>query len=123
MLMNLSTLGQIALPIANADISKKFYAETLGLPFLFRYGDLIFFDCGGVRLMLEGNPKQSIQTHGVCLYFKVNGIEATHTTLQARGVTFDDTLHLIAKLPNHELWMAFFRDPDGHLLALMEEKR
>lgn len=121
--MNLSTLGQIALPVANADISKTFYDEKLGLPFLFRFGDLVFFDCGGVRLMFEGNPKQDIQTSGVCLYFKVDGIEAAHTALRTRGVAFIDAPHLIAKLPDHELWMAFFRDPDGHLLALMEEKR
>jgi len=28
---------------------------------------------------------------------------------------------MIAKMPGHELWMTFFRDPDHNLLALMSE--
>ena len=30
---------------------------------------------------------------------------------------------LAAKMHDHELWIGFLRDPDGNLLALMEERR
>jgi methylmalonyl-CoA/ethylmalonyl-CoA epimerase len=121
--ITLSALGQIALPVSNADRADAFYAEKLGLKRLFRFGDLVFFDCGGVRLMLEGNSKEAGHTEGVCLYYRVEGIEQAHRELNERGVPFDDAPHLIARMPDHELWMAFFRDPDRNLLAIMEEKR
>jgi methylmalonyl-CoA/ethylmalonyl-CoA epimerase len=123
-MMALSGLGQIALTISNTDRSERFYGDSLGLPKLFRYGELAFFDCGGIRLMLDGTAQQPVDSgSSVCHYFKVSQIEAEATALQAKGVSFERDAHLVAKMPDHELWMAFFRDPDGHLLALMEEKR
>ncbi|SFU44887.1 VOC family protein [Pseudoduganella namucuonensis] len=121
--MALSRIGQIALPVSNADRSEAFYAETLGLKKLFRFGDLVFLDCAGVRLMLEGSSKTVQPAAGICHYFYAEAIETVVTELKKKGVAFDGEPHLIAKMPDHELWMAFFRDPDGHLLALMEEKR
>jgi len=121
--LRLSALGQIALPVSDADRAERFYGEKLGLPKLFRFGHLVFFDCGGVRLMLEGNSKEAGRAKGVCLYYRVTGIEQACSELTNHGVPFDDAPHLIAKMPDHELWMAFFRDPDRNLLALMEEKR
>jgi len=121
--IKLSALGQIALPVSDADRAEDFYGNTLGLPKLFRFADLVFFDCGGVRLMLEGNSKNAGQTEGVCLYYRVTDIEHSCDALQEHGVPFDVGPHLIAKMPDHELWMAFFRDPDGNMLAIMEEKR
>lgn len=123
MTVALSTLGQIALPVSDADRADAFYGEKLGLPRLFRFGHLLFFDCGGVRLMLEGNSTEAGRTEGVCLYYRVTAIERACEELKARGVPFDDAPHLIARMPDHELWMAFFRDPDRNLLALMEERR
>ena len=123
MTVALSALDQIALPVSDADRADAFYAEKLGLPRLFRFGDLVFFDCGGVRLMLEGNSTEARQTEGVCLYYRVEAIDGAYEELKTRGVPFDDAPHLIARMPDHELWMAFFRDPDRNLLALMEERR
>jgi len=122
--MPLSQLGQIALPVSNADASEAFYANSLGLRALFRFGELVFFDCGGIRLMLDGNAKSPVDVGtGVCHYFKAPQIEAITADMKSKGVVFEAEPHLVAKMPDHELWMAFFRDPDGHLLALMEEKR
>lgn len=121
--MNLSTLGQFALPVSDADRSEAFYGAALGLPKLFRFGSLVFFDCAGVRLMLEGSSKSVQAAPGVCHYFKVEDIENAVAQLKSRGVVFLDAPHLIAKMPDHELWMTFFKDPDGHTLALMEERR
>lgn len=121
--MPLSRLGQIALTVSDADRAEDFYGQKLGLPKLFRFGNLVFFDCEGIRLMLEGSHKPVQPTSGVCHYFQVDRIDTVVAELQAKQVPFDTDPHLIAKLPDHELWMAFFRDPDGHLLALMEERR
>lgn len=125
--MPLTSLGQIALPVSDADRAAAFYGETLGLPLLYRYGDLVFFDLAGVRLMLSAAPEpdqpaEIRPTPGVCHYFKVENLQQVYAGLLAKGVSFIDAPHLIARMPDHELWMAFFHDPDGHALALMEEK-
>jgi methylmalonyl-CoA/ethylmalonyl-CoA epimerase len=121
--MPLAQLGQIALPVSDADRSEAFYGGALGLPKLFRFGNLVFFDCAGVRLMLERSAKPVTPSTGVCHYFKVGAMDAAVAELTTKGVVFLDQPHLIAKMPDHELWMTFFNDPDGHLLALMEERR
>lgn len=125
--MPLTSLGQIALPVSDADRAAAFYGDTLGLPLLYRYGDLVFFDLAGVRLMLSAAPEpdqpaEIRPTPGVCHYFKVENLQQVYAGLLAKGVSFIDAPHLIARMPDHELWMAFFHDPDGHALALMEEK-
>jgi methylmalonyl-CoA/ethylmalonyl-CoA epimerase len=119
----LAALGQITLSVTDADRAHAFYRDTIGLPFLFRFGALVFFDCAGVRLMLDGGDEGSKAAGSGCLYFRTDDIADAHATLRARGVAFDDEPHLIAKMPDHELWMAFFKDPDGNQLALMEERR
>ena len=119
--MQLGKLGQFALPVSDPDRSEQFYEQALGLPKLFRFGDLVFFDCEGVRLMLERNDEGIVES-GVCHYFSVDDIEDAVTTLEAREVAFTQQPHLIAEMPDHDLWMAFFVDPDGHTLALMEER-
>jgi len=120
--MTISTIGQIALPVSNPDVSEAFYADTLGLQKLFRFDNLVFFDCDGVRLMLEG--KDSPVTSGdVCHYFRTDDIETEYAELKSRGAKIEQDPHLIVTMPDHELWMAFFSDPDGHTLALMEERK
>jgi len=79
-----------------------------------------FFDCGGVRLMLTGSEKPGEQFSSI-LYFKVPDIHAAFEAMTSRGAAFEGEPHLVARMPTHELWMAFFRDPDRNLLALMSE--
>ena len=57
------------------------------------------------------------------LYFKVDNINVAHVTLWGRGVKFLDEPHPIIRMPEQEIWISFFRDPDGNPLALMEERR
>jgi methylmalonyl-CoA/ethylmalonyl-CoA epimerase len=122
--VRLSSLGQIALTVRDLDRAVAFYRDTLGVPHLFTVPPrLAFFDCDGIRLMLGLPEKDDANRHGAILYFSVRGIGAAHDALAARGVSFTDAPHLVAKMPDHELWMAFFRDPDDNVLALMEEKR
>jgi methylmalonyl-CoA/ethylmalonyl-CoA epimerase len=119
----LAALGQIALSVTDADRAQAFYRDTLGLPFLFRFGPLVFFDCAGVRLMLDGGDEGVKGAGTGCMYFSTDDIAGANATLKARGVIFDDEPHLIARMPDHELWMVFFKDPDRNQLALMEERR
>ena len=115
----LGPIGQIALHVSDAERAERFYRDTLGLPLLFRFGNLVFFDCAGVRLMLEGGHESTGKREQFCVYFRVSGIEAVVAALRLRQVYFEREAQLVAKMPDHELWMAFFRDPDGNILALM----
>ena len=119
MLLNLSQIGQIALPVSDVDRAEEFYEKVLGLRKLYRFGDLTFFDCAGVRLLLE-KSRDAITPRG-CIYFRCADIALAVTELKQRGLAFDSAPHLIAKMDDHDLWMAFFADPDGHTLALMQE--
>ena len=119
----LSQIGQIAVPVSDIDRAVRFYRDTLGMRFLFQAPPgLGFFDLNGVRLMLDA-PAMAQGARASIIYYKVTDIRAAFETLTKRGVPFEGEPHLIAKLPDHELWMAFFRDPDGNLLALMSEVR
>jgi methylmalonyl-CoA/ethylmalonyl-CoA epimerase len=119
MLLNLSQIGQIALPVADTDRAEAFYEKVIGLRKLYRFGDLSFFDCAGVRLLLD-KAADPITPRG-CLYFRCPDIVLTIAELAKRGVAFTSQPHLIAKMDGHDLWMAFFKDPDGHTLAVMQE--
>jgi methylmalonyl-CoA/ethylmalonyl-CoA epimerase len=116
----LGPIGQIARAVADVDRAEAFYGGVLGLRKLFRFGDLTFFDCAGVRLLIE-KAAASRPTGESVLYFRVADIALAVKELGGRGVVFDDTPHLIARMEDHDLWMAFFRDPDGHILSLMQE--
>lgn len=116
-------IGQIAVPVGDIERAIAFYRDTLGMRFLFQaLPGLGFFDCAGVRLMLDA-PAKAAGLQSSVIYYRVPDLDAAFETLSARGVLFEEAPHLIAKLPDHELWMAFFRDPDGNLLALMSEVR
>lgn len=118
----LSAIGQIAIPVEDVERATAFYRDSLGLPFLFDVpGQMSFFDCGGVRLMLSLPEGEGAEGAGSILYFRVEDIEAAHETLSARGVEFIRPPHRIAEMGTHDLWMAFFRDGEKSTLALMSE--
>jgi len=120
----LDVIGQIAVPVSDVDRAIAFYRDILGMRFLFKAPPgLGFFDCGGVRLLLDEPVKKQQENYSSIIYYKVSDLQAAYTTLSARGVLFEQPPELVAKMPDHELWMAFFRDPDGNLLALMSEVR
>jgi methylmalonyl-CoA/ethylmalonyl-CoA epimerase len=121
MFLNLDHIGQIALAVGDVDRAEAFYAEKLKLRKLYRFGDLTFFDCAGVRLMLEKAHSSDDITHASVIYFRCADIELAVRELDQRGVAFTHKPHCIAKMDDHDLWMAFFTDPDGHTLALMHE--
>ncbi len=118
----LAQIGQISMTAHDVDRATAFYRDKLGMRHLFSAPPkLSFFDCGGVRLMLSAPEKPEFDHPGSVLYFKVADIQAAHHTLASRGVSFEGEPHLIARLPTHDLWMAFFRDSENNVLALMSE--
>jgi methylmalonyl-CoA/ethylmalonyl-CoA epimerase len=119
--IGISRLGQIAINVHDLDRATAFYQDILGLPLLFTTPALAFFDCGGVRLMLSPPEKPEFDHPGSVLYFTVPDIASAHRQMLSSGVHFEDRPHLIARMPDHDLWMTFFRDPDQNLLALMCE--
>ena len=118
----LGPVGQIARHVKDIAAARHFFGEVLGLPHLYSFGDLAFFDCGGVRLFLSqtenGGDDESI------LYFRVEDIRLVHIALASQGVEFVDAPHMIHRHEDGmEEWMCFFRDNEGRLLALMEQVR
>ncbi len=120
-----SRIGQIAIVAHDVARAKVFYRDTLGLRFLFDAGPkLAFLDCGDVRLMITTTEGRSeLEPPGSVLYFFVDDIRATYTTLRGQGVSFSAEPHRTAKMPDHDLWLAEFRDSEGNYLALMSEVR
>jgi methylmalonyl-CoA/ethylmalonyl-CoA epimerase len=120
----ISGIGQIAINAQDVDRAARFYEEALGLKLLFKAGPgLAFFECGGVRLMLSRPERPEFDHPSSILYFSVPDIQAAYSRMKANEVKFEDEPHLIAKMPDHDLWMVFFRDSEGNMLGLMSEVR
>jgi methylmalonyl-CoA/ethylmalonyl-CoA epimerase len=122
--IGISRIGQIAINAHDVERAAAFYQDALGLKLLFRAGPgLAFFDCGGVRLMLTLPEKPEFDHPSSIFYFAVSDIRAAYATMKEKSVHFEDEPHLIAKMPDHDLWMVFFRDSEGNLMGLMSEMR
>lgn len=120
----LGRIGQISINAKNLERATAFYRDTLGMTHLFTVPQkMAFFDCAGIRLMLSIADKPEFDHPGSIIYYKVDDIQGTYQDLLSRGVTFEQEPQLVARMPDHELWMAFLRDSEGNLLALMSEVR
>lgn len=119
----LSQIGQISVVVHDVDRATAFYRDVLGMKLLLHIPDAAFFDCGGIRLMVGLASQPEFDHPSSVIYFRVEDIQQSYQAMTSRGVTFEDKPHLVAKLPDHELWMTFFRDADNNLLALMSEIR
>lgn len=109
--------------VGDIDRAIAFFRDVLGLPLTARFGDLAFFDLGGVRLLVSRTEGAAVSNS--VLYFAVDDPHATKAVLESRGVDFVDDPHVIFDdaagtfgEPGHAEWMTFFHDPEGNLLAL-----
>lgn len=114
-------IGQIAIGMRDPARAKDFYQNTLGMKLLFEAGVMSFFQCGELRLMI--GPTDAPPSGATLLYFLVPDIQLAHSVLSERNVEFIQPPHLVARMPDHELWIAFLKDPDGNTLGMMSEIR
>ena len=120
--VGISRLGQVQIRAHDVKRATTFYQDLLGLKLLFEAPPgLAFFDCGGVRLMIDRPEKPEFDHPSSVLYFAVPDIQSAHAQLKQSGVHFEDEPHVIARMPDHDLWMTFFRDSEDNLMALMSE--
>jgi predicted enzyme related to lactoylglutathione lyase len=117
----LGRIGQISVNVHDIDRAVSFYRDKLGMKHLFTVPKMAFFDSGGIRLMLGVPEKPEFDHPSSIIYFKVEQIQEAYDTLTSRGVAFEAAPHLVAKLPDHDLWMGFFRDSEGNFMSLMCE--
>jgi len=118
--VQLGPIGQISRHVRDVAAAAKWYGEVLGLPHLYTFGDLAFFDCGGTRLFLSAPESGEAAGEPSLLYFSVPDIQRAYDELTARGVAFRGAPHMIHRHESGvEEWMAFFDDPEGHPLAIM----
>ena len=119
--LGIKNIGQISIIVHDLPRATAFYRDILGLPFLFAAGNMAFFDCGGVRLML-GLPETPELDHlSSILYFRVADLDASHQRLIDMGVTIVAPPRLIAPMPTYDLWMSAFKDSEGNIHQLMSE--
>ena len=120
--MNLGPIGQISRQVRDIDAAVAWYRDVLGLPHLYTFGTLAFFDCHGVRLFLSAGEEASAKAGDSILYFRTDDIARAHEQLEARGVKFAAPPRMIHRHESGlEEWMAFFEDLDGKMLALMSQ--
>ena len=118
------SVGQIAITVSDVAKVLPFYRDILGLRFLFSPSpELAFLMAGEARLMLSTSQGHTAIGANSILYFKVSEVEATQADMVSRGAALERAPQLTARMPDHELWIGFLRDPDGNLVGLMEEKR
>ena len=116
----LSRIGQVRIAVRDVAGAVGFYRDTLGMPFLFQFPGMAFFDLNGTRLMLVDPESRDFGGESV-IYYRVDDIGRAHAALIERGVQFSDAPHVVHTDEAHELWMCFFTDPDRNVLALMSE--
>jgi catechol 2,3-dioxygenase-like lactoylglutathione lyase family enzyme len=117
----LRRIGQIAITVRDLARATAFYRDTLGMRFLYEFPGLAFFDCGGIRLIMSVPESPEFDHPTSVLYYAVDDIGGAHRALRDRGVAFERDPHLIAKLADRDVWMAFFRDSERNLLGMMSE--
>ncbi len=126
----LGPLQQVALSVRDLDRSVAFFRDGVGLEQIAVIDPpgIAFFRLGETRLLLERSA--SVSPGAATLYFRVADIDAAHAALRARGIEFEQPPHLIHRddsgtfgAAGEEEWMAFFKDPDGHDLAIAARMR
>lgn len=121
--LEITGIGQIAINCHDLKRATEFYRDKLGMRLLYEFPGLAFFDCGGVRLMLSEPEKAEFDHPASIIYYRVGDIQQASRTLIDKGVELEHEPRIIAKMPDHDLWMFFVRDSEGNLVGLMSEVR
>ena len=122
MTFGLSEIRQIAVNAHDIDRAVAFYRDKLGMKHLFSVPPkLAFFDCNGIMLLLSLPETEEFDHPSSVIYFGVEDIHEATRTLTERGVEFREQPTFVADMGTYELWMSFFSDSEGNLLALRSE--
>lgn len=122
MTFGLSEIRQIAVNAHDIDRAVAFYRDKLGMKHLFSVPPkLAFFDCNGIMLMLSLPETEEFDHPSSVIYFGVEDIHNATRTLTERGVEFREQPTFVADMGTYELWMSFFSDSEGNMLALRSE--
>jgi methylmalonyl-CoA/ethylmalonyl-CoA epimerase len=119
--IQLSQIGQIAVVVQDVQRAAAFYRDVLGMKLLFEVSNMAFFDCAGIRLMLSAPENPEFTPCSSIIYYRVPDLHASAQALESQGVKFEAKPHRVARMKDHDLWMAFLRDSESNLLALMSE--
>jgi catechol 2,3-dioxygenase-like lactoylglutathione lyase family enzyme len=119
--IGITDVGQVAVNVHDVQRAIRFYRDVLGLPLLFEIPNAAFVQAGGVRLYLARAETPEHDHPSSILYFRVADIHAAFEGLRAAGTPVEAEPHFLARMPDHDLWMGFFRDPEGNMGALMSE--
>lgn len=128
--LQIDGLHQLALTTADLERSTRFYRDILGLSLITSFDPpgLAFFQVGNVRLSIQKVDK--VEAASSVLYFRVQDIAAATQSLKDNAIELEREPELIFRddqgqfgEAGEEEWMAFFRDPDGHLLALASRSK
>lgn len=128
--LQIDGLHQLALTTADLEHSTRFYRDILGLSLITSFDPpgLAFFQVGNVRLSIQ--KVDEVEAASSVLYFRVQDIGAATQSLKDNAIELERKPELIFRddqgqfgEAGEEEWMAFFRDPDGHLLALASRSK
>ena len=114
---------QVAITVKEIDRATAFYRDILGLPLLLTAPNMAFFNCGGVRLYLSGEKGSEHGGSNSFIYFRTPDVDALLADAKAKDVSIHQEPQIIARMPDHDLWLMWIKDSEGNLLGIMEERR
>jgi methylmalonyl-CoA/ethylmalonyl-CoA epimerase len=113
---------QIAITVKEIERATSFYRDVLGLKLLLTAPNMAFFDCGGVRLYLSAGQASEHGGSGSFIYFRTPDVDAFLADAKSKNVSIHQEPHIIARMPDHDLWLMWIKDSEGNLLGIMEER-
>ena len=119
----LTGILQIAITVQDLQRATAFYRDVLGLNLLMSAPSMAFFDCGGVRLYLARGEGTEHAASSASIYFRTSDMSNQLSTLKEKKVPIHQEPQVIARLPDHDLWLMWIRDSEGNLLGIMEERK
>ena len=121
--LDIKGVGQIAINCHDVERATEFYRDKLGLRMLYEFPGLAFFDCGGVRLMLTKPETAELDHPSSIIYYRVADIQQATRAIADKGVAIENEPRIIARMPDHDLWLSNVRDTEGNIIAFMAEMK
>jgi methylmalonyl-CoA/ethylmalonyl-CoA epimerase len=121
--LEITGVGQIAINCHDVKRATEFYRDKLGLRMLYEFPGLAFFDCGGVRLMLTKPETAELDHPSSIIYYRVADIHQASRAIADKGVSIENEPRIIARMPDHDLWLSNVRDTEGNIIAFMAEMK